>query len=189
MNKDFYGNAQHASSYKQFYRNVAAQKDSATLRYLDIKFNFKPYYIQKKNIRDRKITHFHGLKPHDILSVLAGKAASEFPLIMKPLLDVMSEDDCAESICTAMRDFGKAILLEKDHLKTFCDITNTHDDSHNDIHGFCIHFFAMVVFLPRIDCFSFGHIWKQSSGRRKMNLALIELEAFMGSNVTLAHSK
>ena len=187
MNKDFYGNAQHASSGKQFYRNIAAQKDSATLRYLDIKFNFKPYYTQKKNIRDRKITHFHGLKPYDILSFFAGKAASEFPTIMKPLLDVMSEDNCAESICTAMRDFGKAILLEIDHLKTFCDVTIDHDDSYKDINGFCVHFFAMVVFLPGIDCFSFAHLWKQSSGRREMNLALIDLEAATGSNVTLAH--
>ena len=186
---DFYGNAQHASSGKELYRNIAAQKDSATLRYLDIKFNFKPYYKQKKNIQGRKITHFHGLKPHDILSFLVGKAASEFPVIMKPLLDVMSEDDYAESICTAMRDFGKAILLEKDHLKTFCDVTIGHKDSYKykDIHGFCIHVFALVVFLPGIDCFSLAHLWKQSSGRHKMNLALIELEAFMGSDITLAH--
>ena len=62
----------------------------------------------------------------------------------------MSEDDCAESICTAMRDFGKAILLEKDHLKTFCDITNTHDDSHNDIHGFCIHFLPWWYFFQEL---------------------------------------
>ena len=137
---------------------------------------------KKKNIQGRKITHFHGLKPHDILSFLVGKAASEFPVIMKPLLDVMSEDDYAESICTAMRDFGKAILLEKDHLKTFCNVTIGHEDSYKDIHGFCIHFFAMVVFLPGIDCFSLAYLWKQSSGRREMNLALTDLEAALGGS-------
>merc|ERR1712127_270977 len=102
-----------------------------TLSYLDIKFNFKPYYKQEKNMKNRKITHFHGLKPHDILSFLLGKSASEFPSVMKPLLSKMADNKCAQSICAAMRDFGGAILLEKDQLKSYCYATISFNGSYN----------------------------------------------------------
>lgn len=173
---DYYGDAQNASNTNQFYRNLASQKDNATLSYLDNKFNFKPYYRQEKHMKNRKITHFHGLKPHDILSFLLGKSASEFPPVMEPLLSKMADKKCAQSICAAMRDFGGAILLEKDQLKSYCDATISFNGSYNSS-GFCSFFFALVVLVPGIDCMYLGHLWRQPGGRLEMSSALKDLEA------------
>ncbi|KAL7531694.1 hypothetical protein ACHAXR_004175 [Thalassiosira sp. AJA248-18] len=162
---DFYGNAQNALSSREFYKNLDQNKGSYALSFLDPKFNFKPYYTLKKSLKDRKITHFHGLKPHDLLSYMLGKGSSEFPSVMKPLLEMLGSRKCAESVCASLRDFGLANVSDEENLKIYCDTAFSGMGHDND---FCYSFFTLLQLLPELDCFSLGHIWKYPSGRHSM---------------------
>ncbi|KAL7524545.1 hypothetical protein ACHAWF_003171, partial [Thalassiosira exigua] len=110
---DFYG------SYK---KSVALRRQVSTyVQYLDQSFNVKPYYKNKDTFDNRKVVHFHGLKPHDILKGFMGYSKDDFAPALQGLLPIMFGGDDYELLCLlSLHDFALSIVDDKGNLNQFC---------------------------------------------------------------------
>jgi len=95
----FYLGPSDQGAYRDFY-----QRRLHKLTYLEVEFNVKPYYRSEDTWRTRKIIHFHGLKPHDILEYWFGGNCSEaiFPMC-KAYRDM-------PFLCKSLQHFGWTAL-------------------------------------------------------------------------------
>merc|ERR1719414_968193 len=106
-----------------------------TKKYLDKKFNYKPYW--KGNPRGSKITHFHGPKPHQYFGYALDK--SSCGEAVKFLCNI---DQTKTHICWALRHFSKALVQGPvseglEHTTNYCRSTFTVEETAN----YCVQFF------------------------------------------------
>ena len=112
-NKGFLTAPNDQGAYLDFYENEVT--------FLPIKFNVKPYFTSRGNWNERKIVHYHGVKPHDIMNGLMGKRFEDFPEVLRSYLLVkVFGDESLYSICLSLRDFGIAMIQDKENLKEYC---------------------------------------------------------------------
>jgi len=95
---------------------------STYVRYLDASFNVKPYYKNEETFTKRKIVHFHGLKPHDILKGFMGYKRDEFAIALHPLLSSIFGGNDHHSLCLTLNDFSVSVVEDEDNLDQFCNI-------------------------------------------------------------------
>jgi hypothetical protein len=79
---DFYGSYETGSGTGVIRRKHGVSK---YVKYLDAIFNVKPYYKKKETFENRKIIHYHGLKPHDIIKALMGYHLDNFAPAVRSL--------------------------------------------------------------------------------------------------------
>ena len=111
---DFY------TSYKNPSR-VLKHGVSTYIQFLNESFNVKPYYKSKKTFEKRRIIHFHGLKPRDIIKGFMGYERDSFPPATHFLLPRMFGGD-THFLCLTLRDFAQSLVDDEDNFDEFCSI-------------------------------------------------------------------
>eukprot|EP00816_Leptocylindrus_hargravesii_P005757 CAMPEP_0196804684 /NCGR_PEP_ID=MMETSP1362-20130617/4344_1 /TAXON_ID=163516 /ORGANISM="Leptocylindrus danicus, Strain CCMP1856" /LENGTH=775 /DNA_ID=CAMNT_0042177147 /DNA_START=126 /DNA_END=2450 /DNA_ORIENTATION=+ len=105
----FNGNVSDQGAYLEFYASVT--------QFLDTIFNVKPYWTNPRNFRERKISHFHGLKPHDFLKIFMGYPPESWG---QALRDVIWKIKRLDNACIVLHDFAKFISQDKKNLGHYC---------------------------------------------------------------------
>ena len=82
-------------------------------------FNVKPYYKKKKNFQRRKVVHYHGLKPHNIMKGLMGYRKDNYPPALHALLPLLFKHDNSH-LCLTLHDFARSIAKDLENLDSFC---------------------------------------------------------------------
>jgi len=113
-------------------------------QFLPAIFNIKPYWRQKRNFDKRKIVHFHGLKPHDILKVWMGYSRKLFSPALKNLIKDVVDKSNKGNVCDAMYDFSVFIAKDAKALDEYCDITFGSKGEEQNV-GICITFFTALA--------------------------------------------
>ena len=93
---------------------------SKYVQFLDTTFNVKPYYKLQKYIKNRRIVHFHGMKPHQILRVFMGYKIDDFSDALQVILPMLFSNDADVFMCDSLRDFGISIIHDAKLLDLFC---------------------------------------------------------------------
>jgi len=127
-NIDFVLGPSDQGAYLDFYHahkkpGVALDHDASEyVQHLDTTFNVKPYYRFKKNFDNRKIVHYHGLKPHDILQVMlgAGFKIDHFKPAVQFLVPIMFDHNDHHLLCLTVHDFAVSMVADEDNLNYFC---------------------------------------------------------------------
>lgn len=106
------------------YKNGVNEKDKKEyVKYLDVTFNVKPYYKKMDTFKNRKIIHYHGIKPHDIFKAFMGYRVRDFPpALRKHILPRMFDGKNKHLLCLTLRDFALSIIDDEDNMKHFCAI-------------------------------------------------------------------
>jgi len=125
--KDFVLGPSDQGAYLDFYGShqtgVVRYGPSKYVKYLDITFNVKPYYKNEVTIRNRKIIHFHGMKPHDIIKAFMGYNLTAFPPALQiGIIPTMFDDDDHHLLCLMLRDFATSVIDEEDIMNQFCSV-------------------------------------------------------------------
>eukprot|EP01082_Thalassiosira_pseudonana_P009738 g8673.t1 g8673 contig30:11016-12944(-) len=115
---DFYAGLQEHDEPSTFYKNI--KRRGSQVNYLDATFNFKPYYTSMKTFRNRKVTHFHGLKPHDLVGVLNGRPERDFPPALRFLVRKIRDNKRASLVCNSLRDFSLVMVEDLNNLESYC---------------------------------------------------------------------
>lgn len=115
---DFYGSYETGSGTGVIRRKHGVSK---YVKYLDAIFNVKPYYKKKETFDNRKIIHYHGLKPHDIIKALMGYHLDNFAPAVRFLYPTMF-DGVVQPLCLTLRDFAISVVEEEDNLEQFCHL-------------------------------------------------------------------
>jgi len=145
-NKNFVLGPSDQGAYLDFYhayKNDDVPLDHEASKYvqhLDPTFNVKPYYTFRKKFNGRRIIHFHGLKPHDLLKNLMGYKREDFPIALHILLDQIDNDE-NNFVCLTLQDFGTAIVEDKETLHNFCQMPFS---KHNEKTA-CVDFLVRLV--------------------------------------------
>ena len=128
-------------AYLEFYES--------SVQFLPKIFNVKPYWDQKRHFDERKVVHFHGLKPHDILKAWMGSSKKSFPPAVRPLLNKVldSKKSRERKVCNTMYDFSLFIAGDTKELGEYCGKTfgSPTRDSDEESVGICIKFFTALA--------------------------------------------
>eukprot|EP00591_Stephanopyxis_turris_P000605 CAMPEP_0195508860 /NCGR_PEP_ID=MMETSP0794_2-20130614/1961_1 /TAXON_ID=515487 /ORGANISM="Stephanopyxis turris, Strain CCMP 815" /LENGTH=754 /DNA_ID=CAMNT_0040635941 /DNA_START=35 /DNA_END=2299 /DNA_ORIENTATION=+ len=125
-NVDFVLGPSDQGAYLDFYHahkkpGVALDHEASEyVQHLDTTFNVKPYYTSKKNFEKRKIVHYHGLKPHQVLQALLGYKEDNFEPSVQFLVPMMVNHKDHRLLCLTVRDFSVSMLADEDNLNHFC---------------------------------------------------------------------
>merc|ERR1739844_733508 len=93
------------------------------LRFLDKTFNVKPYWTRESTLTGRKIAHYHGLKPNDLLKTFLGYPLDSFSLAVRGIVEFLRDEaknSRPTNACLTMHDFARAITSDSDNLIEFC---------------------------------------------------------------------
>ena len=134
-------NISDQGAYLEFY--------GSSIQFLPKIFNVKPYcWNQTHHFDERKVVHFHGLKPHDILKAWMGSLKEAFPPAVRPLLNKVVDNKSNEwKVCKTMYDFSLFIVGDTKDLDEYCDKTfgSPTRDSDEESVGICIRFFTALA--------------------------------------------
>jgi len=125
--KDFILGPSDQGAYLDFYHSYKQpgvrlnHEPSKYMQHLDTTFNVKPYYKLKKNFDERKVIHYHGLKPHEILKGLMGYKSEQFSPALRGLLPMMFGHNNHHFLCLTLHDFAAAMVADEDNLIFFCN--------------------------------------------------------------------
>ena len=112
------------------------------IEFLDWTFNVKPYWTNRRRFNNRKIVHYHGLKPQDILKVWMGYPDDYFSPALVVLVIAIRQPKTSKAtslLCRAMHDFSRYISVDEILLGDFCSF-NFSDDGENSVKT-CSRFF------------------------------------------------
>eukprot|EP00549_Striatella_unipunctata_P022096 CAMPEP_0118684672 /NCGR_PEP_ID=MMETSP0800-20121206/6786_1 /TAXON_ID=210618 ORGANISM="Striatella unipunctata, Strain CCMP2910" /NCGR_SAMPLE_ID=MMETSP0800 /ASSEMBLY_ACC=CAM_ASM_000638 /LENGTH=1370 /DNA_ID=CAMNT_0006581429 /DNA_START=36 /DNA_END=4148 /DNA_ORIENTATION=+ len=116
-------------AYNDFYR----QKQT----FLDRKFNVKPYWHNVTTWHNRKIIHFHGMKPLDIISYWFGEGGGECNKSINFLCEAYNTQPF---LCPSMQYFAKSAFFEgRESAEDYCnDIV--HPSQQSQLRNLCFLF-------------------------------------------------
>jgi lipopolysaccharide biosynthesis glycosyltransferase len=112
------------------------------IEFLDWIFNIKPYWTNRRHFDNRKIVHYHGLKPQDILKVWMGFPNGYFSPALVMLVIAIRQPKTSKAtslLCRAMYDFSRYISVDEILLGDFCSC-NFSDDGEKSVKT-CAKFF------------------------------------------------
>ena len=126
--KDFVLGPSDQGAYLDFYHSfknpgvVLRHEVSTYVQYLDQTFNVKPYYKNKDTFDKRRVIHFHGFKPQDLLKGLMGYGEDEFAPALHGLFKKIFRGNYHNLLCLALRDFALSVTIDddEDNLHQFC---------------------------------------------------------------------
>ena len=126
--KDFVLGPSDQGAYLDFYHSfknpgvVLRHEVSTYVQYLDQTFNVKPYYKNKDTFDKRRVIHFHGFKPQDLLKGLMGYGEDEFAPALHGLFKKIFRGNDHNLLCLALRDFALSVTIDddEDNLHQFC---------------------------------------------------------------------
>lgn len=138
-------NISDQGAYLEFYES--------TTRFLNFVFNVKPYWSKDKHFKRAKITHFHGLKPHDILKLMMGFPIESFPkalrfLIPKVMPGWFSGRIKERHVCQTMYDFSLHLAEDLASLEEYCNMVF---DTDKENESNCVKFFEDLAAVPEGD--------------------------------------
>lgn len=120
--KDFRLGPSDQGAYLDYYSSPKNHHQvSKYVQYLNEFFNVKPYYKTKETFAKRKIIHFHGLKPNDIMKGFMGYDKESFPPATHFLLPQMFGGDTS-LMCLTLRDFAHSLVDDENNFRQFCSI-------------------------------------------------------------------
>jgi len=128
-------NISDQGAYLEYYK--------ATAQFLDTKFNVKPYWNKDSRFVSRKIVHFHGMKPQDILRVLIGFPVDSFPSALHFLYEMILERK--PHACLTMRDFGVSISKDLSLLNEYCSTVGRDAQNAEVVTNICKEFFLVLA--------------------------------------------
>ena len=108
------GNISDQGAYLEFY-----ERDD-NMRFLDRTFNVKPYWKEPRHFAERKVVHFHGLKPHEILKIWLKYPANSFSEALQGLVAYVTNEVSVSTLCLVMHDFSKYIVRDVNDLNDYC---------------------------------------------------------------------
>mmetsp|Transcript_5008 Transcript_5008/g.7595 ORF Transcript_5008/g.7595 Transcript_5008/m.7595 type:complete len:782 (+) Transcript_5008:124-2469(+) len=106
-------NISDQGAYLEFYK--------PSLRFLHQTFNVKPYWQEEMYFKKAKVTHFHGLKPQDILKVWMGYPKKALPEAVWFLIPKVTNKSTEDNVCQAMYDFSQYITKDEENLHEYCN--------------------------------------------------------------------
>lgn len=151
-------NISDQGAYLSYYKNKTD--------FLDWIFNVKPYWKNRRRFNDRKIVHFHGLKPQDILKVWMGYPNNYFSPALESLLIAIRQpktSDTTSLVCRAMYDFSRFISVDE-ILSEFCSYTFS-EDGENAVKT-CAEFFNELSSVSEDESFEICQKYIVFEGRR-----------------------
>ena len=158
----------------------ADYEPSTYVRYLDATFNVKPYYKNEDTFRRRKVVHFNGLKPRDIMRGLMGHQRGDFAAALHILLPMVFSDD-HHFLCLTLHDFAVSMAAGKEKLDRFCQFAF----SSNVTVGVCQDsFLTLSKQQEQFDCVSI----LQSRGFRTDTSLMIKLHGHILNDKTWKRS-
>ena len=101
-------------AYLEFY-------EGDNLRFLDRTFNVKPYWKEQVHFDERKVVHYHGLKPSHILKALLDYPLDSFSVAVQGIVVNIREEENKSNVCLTMYDFSKFIVEDFGNLNEFCE--------------------------------------------------------------------
>ena len=126
-------NISDQGAYLEYYAKEAT--------FLNKKFNVKPYWLGQIPFDQRKVIHFHGLKPHDILRIWTGKQ-DKFSESFTPLIDNILYKAKKKNVCVIMHEFSKYLYEDQDNLDQYCHVIFRDDKGEEDL---CVKFFTLMA--------------------------------------------
>ena len=126
-------NISDQGAYLEYYAKEAT--------FLNKKFNVKPYWLGQIPFDQRKVIHFHGLKPHDILRIWTGKQ-DKFSDAFTPLIDNILYKAKKKNVCVIMHEFSKYLYEDQDNLDQYCHVIFMDDKGEEDL---CVKFFTFMA--------------------------------------------
>jgi len=95
-------------AYNDFYANRTT--------FLDRTFNVKPYWENELTWKERRVVHFHGMKPNDIMNMwLFGEECNP---AVKGLCD---RQESMKFLCPSMQSFAKAATIDIEVARDLCE--------------------------------------------------------------------
>ena len=147
QNQNFEMGPSDQGAYLDFFSEQVASKNASLVHFLEPIFNVKPYYRSKKNFDGRKIVHFHGLKPHDVLNGLMGYRFEDFsPAVQVLLYKVFGSN--GYFLCLTLRDFSISIVQDEETLEDYCKLALDGGIDAIDKRTACVKFFAELARRP-----------------------------------------
>ena len=115
---DFYHS--YSKSNQEINVDKIDYSPSKYVQFLDASFNVKPYWTSGRIIRNRKVIHFHGLEPQQIMKGWMGYGSKDFHTSVQFLLPVLFGRDDIAFACDCLREFGISLVADKENLRSFC---------------------------------------------------------------------
>ena len=134
-NPIFDGNPSDQGAYLTYYKR--------TVQFLDWTFNVKPYWTRQSSFDERKIVHFHGMKPIDIFKLWIGYSPKSFGSAMDGLVLHQFSLSNPRNQYSVMQDFSRFISSSDELLKEFC-VYNFKGDSQKRVE-ICKQFFSELA--------------------------------------------
>ena len=113
-NAQFKHSMSDQGAYLEFY-------EGDNMRFLDRTFNAKPYWKEQRHFDERRVVHFHGLKPNDVMKTLLDYPIDSFSIAVRGIVVKIREDVKKSNICLTMHDFSKSIAKDVDNLNEYCE--------------------------------------------------------------------